>query len=144
MIAVLIIAWAAKIAVSAGASVEEDLAGENVDPPEAVVSIKNKKGQELFKENCATCHAVDKNLSGPALAGIEERIKDKQLLYAWIRNNAAVLLTGDKYFTDLFLQYNKTAMTAFPQLTDEDIDNILEYINEVTQSPQPIRALAMH
>lgn len=137
MLAVLIIAWAAKIAVSAGASVEEDLAGENVDPPAPIVNIQNKKGQVLFKENCAACHDIHKDLTGPALAGIEERVKDKQLLYTWIRNNASVLATGDKYFSDLFSRYNKTPMTPFPGLTDEDIDNILKYIQEVAKSQQP-------
>lgn len=86
-------------------------------------------GKALFQQNCASCHAVNKALTGPALAGVEDRVTDKKLLHAWIRNNQAVLATGNKYFTDLYNQYNKTAMNLFPNLTDAEIDAILGYIN---------------
>ena len=58
-------------------------------------------GQALFSSNCASCHAVHKDLTGPALAGVEERWGDKERLYAWIRNNQAFLKTGDKYANEL-------------------------------------------
>ena len=86
-------------------------------------------GKALFQQNCASCHAVSKDLTGPALAGIEERVTDQKLLYAWIRNNQAVLATGNKYFTDLYNQWNKTPMNAFPNLTDEEIAAMLTYIS---------------
>ncbi|MCG7857059.1 c-type cytochrome [Flavihumibacter sp.] len=86
-------------------------------------------GKALFQQNCASCHAVAKDLTGPKLAGIEERVPDKKLLYAWIRNNQAVLATGNKYFTDLYNQWNKTAMNLFPNLTDEEIAAMITYVN---------------
>jgi mono/diheme cytochrome c family protein len=92
-------------------------------------TLKAQDGKALFQQNCATCHAVTKNLTGPALAGIEERVPDKKLLYAWIRNNQAVLQSGNKYFNDLYIQWNKTAMNLFPSLTDAEIDAILAYVN---------------
>ncbi|MCU0385427.1 MAG: c-type cytochrome [Flavihumibacter sp.] len=88
-------------------------------------------GKALFQQNCASCHAVHKNLTGPALAGIEERVPDKKLLYAWIRNSQAVLQSGNKYFNDLYLTWNKTAMNLFPNLTDEEIGAMITYINSV-------------
>lgn len=87
-------------------------------------------GQKLFQDNCATCHSVVKDLTGPALKGIEDRVKDKKLLHAWIRNNQAVLATGDKYFNDLFQKWGKTPMNVFPALTDEEIEAILKYVRE--------------
>lgn len=92
-------------------------------------------GKTLFQQNCASCHNVHKKLTGPALAGVEERWPDKQLLHQWIRNSAAVLATGDKYANDLFNQYNKLPMTAFPALKDEDIDNILAYVAQEQSKP---------
>lgn len=88
----------------------------------------NPEGAKLFMDNCATCHKIDKDLTGPALRGIEGRVKDNKLLYAWIRNNQAVLKSGDPYFTDLYNKWNKTPMSVFPALTDEEIKDILEYI----------------
>jgi len=88
-------------------------------------------GKALFQQNCASCHAVHKNLTGPALAGIEERVPDKKLLYDWIRNSQAVLQSGNKYFNDLYVTWNKTAMNLFPNLTDEEIGAMITYINSV-------------
>lgn len=90
-----------------------------------------QSGQALFSANCASCHAVHKTLTGPALAGVEERWGDKNKLHAWIRNNQAFLKTGDKYANDLYLKFNKTAMNLFPNLTDAEIDAILAYIKSV-------------
>lgn len=98
-------------------------------------------GKALFQQNCASCHAVSKDLTGPKLAGIEERVPDKKLLYAWIRNNQAVLATGNKYFTDLYNQWNKTAMNLYPNLTDEEIAAIITHVNteaaKATAKPAP-------
>ncbi len=88
-------------------------------------------GKTLFQQKCASCHNPHKKLTGPALAGVEDRWPDKKLLHQWIRNSASVLATGDKYANDLFNEYSKLTMTPFPELKDEDIDNILAYINSV-------------
>jgi len=94
-------------------------------------SLYAQNGQALFSQNCASCHAVHKDLTGPALAGVEERWGDKDRLYAWIRNNQAVLKSGDKYANELYLKWNKTPMNLFPNLKDEEIASILTYIKSV-------------
>ncbi|TRZ81624.1 MAG: cytochrome C [Sediminibacterium sp.] len=93
--------------------------------------INAQDGKALFSQNCASCHAVNKNLTGPALAGVEDRWPDKKNLYSWIKNNAAFLKTGDPYANKLYNEYNKTAMNLFPSLNDKDIDAILGYIKTV-------------
>ena len=88
-------------------------------------------GQALFSANCASCHAVHKDLTGPALAGVEDRWGDKTKLHAWIRNSSAFLKTGDKYANDLYNKYNKVQMNTFTNLSDVEIDAILAYIKTV-------------
>ena len=85
-------------------------------------------GKTLFSNNCATCHNPLKDGTGPALQGITQRVPDKKKLYAWIRNNQAVLATGDTYFTTLYNNRGKTAMNLFTGLTDLQIDAILNYV----------------
>ncbi|GAA4279901.1 c-type cytochrome [Gaetbulibacter aestuarii] len=104
------------------------------------------KGKELFNANCAACHQLDRKMTGPALRNIEQRIaedagKDRQWIYDWIHNSAAVLKSGDTYANNLYNEYNKTAMTAFPQLSEADIDNILAYTAQ--PKPQPAQPAAM-
>ena len=94
-------------------------------------SANAQDGKTLFQTNCAACHAVHKKSTGPALTGVEGRWPDKAKLYAWIKNNAAVLKSGDKYANDLYLEYNKTSMTIFQGITDKEIDAILGYIKSV-------------
>jgi mono/diheme cytochrome c family protein len=93
--------------------------------------LNAQDGKALFSQNCASCHAVNKKLTGPALAGVEDRWPDKKNLYAWIKNNQAFLKTGDAYANKLYNEYNKTAMNLFPALSDKDIDAILAYIKSV-------------
>ena len=88
-------------------------------------------GKALFKANCASCHNknMKTDMTGPALGGVEERWEDKKLLYQFIRNSQAVIKSGDAYAVNLYEKYDKTQMTAFPSLTDEEIEGILKYIS---------------
>ena len=71
-------------------------------------------------------------MTGPALKGVEDRWPDKQKMYAFIRNSTEVIKT-DKYAKDLWLKYNQTMMLPHPDLKDEDIRAILDYINSVSE-----------
>lgn len=88
-------------------------------------------GKALFSQNCASCHAVHKQLTGPALAGVEDRWPDKDMLHKWIKNNQEVIKGGYPYAVNLYNQFNKTPMNLFPSLSDKDIDAILTYIKSV-------------
>ena len=85
-------------------------------------------GRTLFVANCASCHAVNKKLTGPALAGVESRWPDRGKIHDWVHNSTKVIQSGDPYAVSLFNEYNKTQMTAFPQLAAKDIDAILDYV----------------
>lgn len=98
------------------------------------VSASAQDGKALFENNCKSCHGIDVGLTGPALRGVQERVPDQKLLYAWIKNNQAVLASGNKYFNDLYVQWNKTAMNTFTGLADADIAAILKYINEAPKA----------
>ena len=96
-------------------------------------SLFAQDGKALFQSNCASCHNPYKQLVGPALHGVTERVPDTKLLHEWIRNNTKVLATGNKYFTDRFNEFGKTPMSVFPALTDAEIDAILKYV----ELPEP-------
>ena len=92
------------------------------------------KGKSLFNANCASCHKLNKKLVGPALKGVSAKY-DKEWLYSWIKNSAALIKSGDDQAVAIYEEYNKVAMNAFPQLSNEDIDNILAYTDFV---PEPV------
>jgi cytochrome c2 len=100
------------------------IATENLAP--------NETGKKLFYGKCASCHMVNKDMTGPALKGVEDRWPDKEKLYAFIRNSEEVI-RNDKYARELWLQWNQTAMLPHPDLKDEDINAILGYIKATSQ-----------
>jgi len=73
---------------------------------------------------------VNKDMTGPALKGVEDRWPDKEKLFAFIRNSEEVI-RSDKYARELWLEWNQTAMLPHPDLKDEDIQAILDYIKQV-------------
>ncbi|RYY66922.1 MAG: cytochrome c [Chitinophagaceae bacterium] len=85
-------------------------------------------GKGIFQQNCAACHALDKDMTGPALRGLTSRgpWADRKKLYAWVHNPAA-FLAKDPYTQGLQKQYG-AIMMPFPQLTEKDIDQIVEYV----------------
>lgn len=100
--------------------------------------VQAQDGQTLFSQNCASCHAVNKKLVGPALAGVEQRgpWKDRKELHAWVHNPAG-FMKSDAYAAGLYKEYNGVMMQAFPQLPEKDIDAIFDYIKSV---PEPSAA----
>ncbi len=93
-------------------------------------------GKALFNTHCAACHHLDKKMTGPALRGVTERL-DNVWLHKWIKNSSEVIKSGDAYAVKIFDEYKGSVMTAFPQLSDADIDNILAYTAEVKPEPTP-------
>ena len=85
-------------------------------------------GAALFKANCAACHAINKDIMGPSLVNVIDRWPSKELLYMWINNWTKAVATGDPYAIKV-KDYSSAAMTTF-NLSDEEIDSILAYINE--------------
>ncbi|MFC7775187.1 c-type cytochrome [Flavobacterium sp. GCM10027622] len=92
-------------------------------------------GKALFNANCAACHKLDAKMTGPALRGVAER-RDRAWLGKWINNSAQLIASGDADAVKIFEEFNKTPMTAFPQLSAADIDNILAYTSQRKEEPK--------
>lgn len=91
-------------------------------------------GKTTFRNYCAQCHARDMKTkaTGPALGGAEANWAEfpKEDLYNWIRNSQALISAGHPRATALWNEWKPTVMTAFPNLTDEDIESVLLYIDQ--------------
>ncbi|MEM9258069.1 MAG: cytochrome c [Bacteroidota bacterium] len=93
-----------------------------------------KQGKTLWNANsCGACH--NKNMkddaTAPALGGVEDRWADypREDLYNFIRNNGKLIASGHERATEIYLEWNRSAMNLYPNLTDEDIEALLSYID---------------
>ena len=95
-------------------------------------------GKTLFQSNCAACHILFKNSTGPGLVGFEERGQwsDRKKLYDWIHNPSKFMITDD--YTKSLKKLYGIVMTGFPALTEIEIDAIVDYIN----SRRPRKSIA--
>ena len=89
------------------------------------------QGKQLFNSNCASCHKLDGKMTGPPLRGIEQK-HSREWLYSWIKNSTAMIKSGDAQAVKIWEEYKPSVMTAFPQLSNADIDNIIAYTSQST------------
>ncbi|RZK43493.1 MAG: c-type cytochrome [Pedobacter sp.] len=82
-------------------------------------------GKILFKDQCASCHNLATNSTGPALTPKANDLEEEYLI-AWIRNNQALIASGNQQAIEA-AKFSPTEMKAFPRLTDEQIKNIIAY-----------------
>lgn len=92
-------------------------------------------GEAIFTQNCKACHRVKTKLIGPALAGVYDRAPSIDWIKGFVKNSAKVIASGDEYANNLYEEYNKTQMTAFTTLSDEDVMNTLAYIKAEAEKP---------
>ena len=107
-------------------SCNNNSAGNKTTNTENSVAVANTNGENLFKANCASCHKPNERYVGPALQGVLSRWKNKELLYAFVRNSQEVI-SRDDYAKKLYEEYKQSPMLPYPNLKDSDIDNILSY-----------------
>lgn len=83
------------------------------------------EGRKIFKDKCASCHALDRNSTGPAITPKVNEL-DEAFLLKWIKNAPALIASGDPQAVEAS-KFSPAEMTAFPTLTDEQIKNIIAY-----------------
>jgi cytochrome c2 len=86
--------------------------------------------RELFLANCSVCHEVYKDKVGPALLGVTKR-RSREFIQKFIRNSQRLIkVERDPVAMELYAKYNNTEMTAFPALTDCEIESIILYLEK--------------
>ncbi|PZF72216.1 c-type cytochrome [Taibaiella soli] len=103
--------------------------GNNTSSNPYTETPKMSEGKALFVNNCAICHDMKQDKTGPKLEGVFDRWNnDTTKMKAFIRNSSAVIASGDQYTTDLFHKWASTVMTPFPNLTDDELNKIVDYL----------------
>ena len=94
------------------------------------VSNQSKlSGQQLFESLCATCHRPTLDGTGPKLKGVRDQWEKGGALpgsiYTFVRSWQEAAMFDD--YATLVSKKKPTAMSKFPELSDSEIDAILDY-----------------
>lgn len=107
---------------------QEDSAARKAETPQQITPPDTiAQGRELFENNCASCHAIEMKIVGPALKNVSQRHEPEWLL-RFTRNSQEMIREGDKAAVKVYNEHNKAVMSPFEHLTDEEIRAIFTYI----------------
>jgi nitrate reductase gamma subunit len=95
-----------------------------------LLPVFGNAGSKLFTKHCGTCHSLtEAKIVGPGLKDITQR-RSKEWLVSWIKNSPELIQSNDADAVALFNQYNQLPMPAFPQLSDAQVSEILDYLED--------------
>ena len=85
------------------------------------------KGQMIFKQKCASCHHMVKEIVAPPLQGVADREPwtDREKLKSWIKD-PGLFFANDPYVKQLFDKY-KVRMPD-QNLSDAEAEEVIRYI----------------
>lgn len=88
-----------------------------------------RKGKELFNSNCAACHHLEKQMTGPALRGIKDQ--NTQLnsffLFRFVTKEDSLLLMQDTLAISLNKKSNYKFNHTF-SFSEEEFTFLLDYL----------------
>ena len=106
-------------------SKESDIPGCGLKSNE--LDTTERIGVRLFSFNCASCHSIHKDLTGPALAGFQNRISS-DLFYSVVKEPNMAFSKSN------YLKKQKTIYKldhpSFPSLSPKEINYIRYYIEQ--------------
>ncbi len=92
-----------------------------------------EEGKSIFTSRCAGCHNVKQVLTGPALAGVEQR-HSLEWIVQFVQSSQTMIKAGDKTAVALYQQFNRVNMPDHTDLSTAHIKSILEYVQSVASS----------
>jgi mono/diheme cytochrome c family protein len=86
-----------------------------------------EEGKSIFSTRCAGCHNINKVITGPALAGVDQR-RSMDWIINFVHSSQSLVKNGDKDAINLFEEFNRIPMPDHKDLSSDNIKSIVEYI----------------
>ena len=94
------------------------------------INSSAQDGKALYQQNCASCHLIDRDLTGPLLGTVLDRDPyngDMSKIIHWVQN-VNTLLKTDPYYKGLQAKYGATMSQL--SLSDKEITAIINYTTQ--------------
>ena len=83
---------------------------------------------DVYKRKCASCHLVNKDMTGPKLEGVLDKIPSEKWFELYIKNEDSLLKNGDKYANEISKFSTVNNVHNFNELTTDEINILKKYI----------------
>jgi mono/diheme cytochrome c family protein len=97
-----------------------------------IPTISADTGQLIFQRQCASCHSSTKDLTGPALMGVRQRVPG-YVLYAYLRNPDSSVFKSNVYFQNLKSKYG-FQHPKFAHLSEPALKSVLSYVDDKAEA----------
>lgn len=91
------------------------------------------KGKAIFTTRCASCHNVNAQVVGPALAKVDER-HPVEWIVNFVHSSKTMIDKKDTAAVALYNKFNHVVMPDHQDLSADDIKNVLAYIKSETKT----------
>ncbi|HZJ67925.1 MAG TPA: respiratory nitrate reductase subunit gamma [Kofleriaceae bacterium] len=86
------------------------------------------EAKKIFNTRCTACHTFGKGVKvGPDLKGVTER-RQRAWLLKFVRTSSKVIESGDPIATELFTQFKQQRMPDWIDLSEEQVNSILDWL----------------
>jgi hypothetical protein len=83
---------------------------------------------DVYKRKCASCHLVSKDMTGPKLEGVLDKIPSEKWFELYIKNEDSLLKNRDKYANEISNFSTVNNVHNFNDLTTVEINILKKYI----------------
>jgi cytochrome c551/c552 len=97
------------------------------------VGVSPEKGKTIFTSRCTSCHNVNAQVVGPALANVDQR-RSVDWIVNFVHSPKTLIQKKDEQAVALYNQFNQIIMPDHSDLSSDDIKNVLAYIKSETKS----------
>lgn len=127
-------------ATAEGAAAEETASAAEPAAPrkwthaESVRNAGLKRGAQLYRLRCSGCHGISGDGNGPAAAGMQPKPRDyRRGVYKFTATPYGAKPARIDLVRTIRRGAKGTSMPAFPWMSDEDLDDIIDYITLLSQ-----------
>jgi cytochrome c2 len=90
-------------------------------------------GKKIFTTRCTSCHNVNAQVVGPALANVDQR-RSVDWIVTFVHSPKTMIQKNDKDAVALYNQFNQVVMPDHSDLSSDDIKNVIAYIKSETKA----------
>lgn len=100
--------------------------------PGCGVRCGNERQEQMptvFKAKCAVCHSLDKDMTGPKLRNILDRVPSEEWFDAFIQHEDSLVKANDSYTMEV-QKWSPVRGNHNSELRDEELKELKDYLSQ--------------